>query len=758
MSLPPKDREEIVVGHVQRLFEGEPMVCGRLAHVFEPADAPGGVAGAQGAVEVEVARGGGAVAAEEGAVVEEGGSWFEAAGGALEQGEAGLPGGDVDHVAGVDGVDLRDGPVALVDVELEGGKEVGEGGLGGPGGDAGEVCGVGFAGLPAQVGEGGGEVDGLLAGAAGNLEEEAGPGQLLEKNGEDLVFVAGGGGGVFLHERILEVGEGKTKSQVGARKGRNFPGQVGQSGVSPGNGRRTLSESGVMRMRSYWATGLLILLAACGGDKGDAGPHKDAAQAPSLRESSLAPIGRPLRMAEKRHFLRRTHWGVTPEDLAELDKLGLDAYLDWMLSAKAPQGIEDRAARLIVDPRWPRPEELSAYWLAWMVRTPNPFREVLAFFWHDHFAVSQVVLGERNRHYMLEHVRLLRREALGNVKKLFKAVARDPAMLVFLDGIRSTKDAPNENFAREFWELFSLGVDRGYTQKEIEEAARAFTGYKEVVEEVEAKGAKGGRRALARVVYDPALHDGGLKEIFGKKAAFDSDGVVELTFAERDVGSFLAAKLLRRFVRSDPPQALVKALGRAFVEEGWEMRPVLRRLFRSEAFYSEAAQRPLLKSPIEYAVGFVRSTGLEPPLLVLDGALEVLGERPTFPPSVKGWPRGRAWLSPQAVLERGKFVNACATARASQRDRGIGVTNLLPSRRARSVPGIVDHLIELLELSPQPAVRAEWVHFLSVSLQPKGVGIQETPDPFDWADPRHLDERLRNLVVWMAQDPSYFIK
>ena len=522
----------------------------------------------------------------------------------------------------------------------------------------------------------------------------------------------------------------------------------------------------MMRGMSLLALGFYLLLASCGGKAGE-DAQKKAALRP-LDPVSLRPIGRRLTEGEKRHFLRRTHWGVTPEDLAELDKLGLDAYLDWMLNGKAPMGIEKRAARLIVDPLRPRPEELSAYWLAWMVRTPNPFREVMAFFWHDHFAVSQVVLNETNRHYMLDHVRLLRRRALGNVKTLFKAVAKDPAMLVFLDGIRSTKDAPNENFAREFWELFSLGVDRGYTQKEIEEAARAFTGFKEI--EVEERGeAKTGKAVtppkkvkkvpkIRRVVFDPNLHDSGEKTIFGKTGRFDSDGVVDLTFAERDVGHFLAGKLLKRFVCEDPPPKLVDSLAKAFVDAGFEIKPVLRSLFRSEAFFSEKARRPLLKSPIEYAVGFVRSTGLEPPLLVLDSALEVLGERPTFPPSVKGWPRGRAWLTPQSVLERGKFVNACATARASQRDRGIGVVNLLPSRRSRSVPQIVDHLIQLLELSPKPAVRAEWVHFLSVSLHPKGQGISESPDPFDWASPQHLDERLRNLVVWMAEDPSYFIK
>jgi hypothetical protein len=515
-------------------------------------------------------------------------------------------------------------------------------------------------------------------------------------------------------------------------------------------------------MKGFWALGLLAVFAACGGDQGEGGTSGRASgEAPKVLDpGSLAPIGRPLTQGEKRHFLRRTHWGVTPEDLVELDKLGLDAYLDWMLASEAPPGIEDRAAKLIVDPRFPRPEELSAYWLSWMVRTPNPFREVLAFFWHDHFAVSQQVLGDANRHYMLGHVRLLRKHGLGNVKDLFKRVAKDPAMLVFLDGIRSTKDAPNENFAREFWELFSLGVDQGYTQKDIEEAARAFTGFKEVLRKVPGgKGAKDGKeRELARVVYEPGRHDEGNKTIFGKRSAYDSDGVVDLTFAERPVGRFLATKLLRRFVCVDPPETLVDSLARAFVEAGWEMRPVLRRLFRSEAFFSEQARRPLLKSPIEYAVGFVRSTGLEPPLLVLDSALEVLGERPTFPPSVKGWPRGRAWLSPQAVLERGKFVNACATARVSQRDRGIGLANLLPSRRHRSVTDIVDHLVELLELNPKPAVRAEWVQFLNVSLHPKGPSIEERPDPFDWARPRHLEERLRNLVVWMAQDPSYFIK
>lgn len=475
------------------------------------------------------------------------------------------------------------------------------------------------------------------------------------------------------------------------------------------------------------------------------------------------PAEKSLHVAETlddddlRHFLRRTHWGVRDLNYTVLVDVGLPAYVDAML-AFPPVGStphEQAAEALLVnasDPpgqegMFPRPRQLSQWWLTLMVTNPNTFQEVLAFFWHEHFATSSVPLGLGNRYWMKNHVEIFRGGGTGNVRDLLVDVARDPAMLRWLDGITSTAIAPNENFPREFFELFALGVEGGYEQFDILEAARAFTGYRQIVLDRET--------GLLGVVFDPRRHDDGDKTIFGRlipgqTVTDDYEAVVDVTLAERDVAGWIARSLLRYFCVEDPDAVLVEELAGVLRDEGYELAATLRALFLSEAFFSAGARAAFVASPVEMGVGFINATGLVIRPNELEFRLEALGQVPTRPPSVDGWPRGAAWLSAQGMLRRANLVRSCIANRTLQEGLGIDVRALLPA----GTPGagdVVDALALRLGIVPSPGEREAYVTYLNSRPLPGGEVV---PSPFDVSDDTHVDDRVRGLLYVLAQHPA----
>ena len=224
---------------------------------------------------------------------------------------------------------------------------------------------------------------------------------------------------------------------------------------------------------------------------------------------------------------------------------------------------------------------LALWWADRMVATPRPLEEKLTFFWHGHFATSDVKV----RDYRLMHAQnlMLRERASGSFRDLLLGIMRDPAMLVYLDNGENVKGHPNENFGREVLELFTMGVGN-YTETDIREASRAFTGWTNDVLEFH---------------FDPALHDDGEKTIFGKTGKFGGEEVVDLILAHPATAEFIAAKIYRFFVRNELSGELRAELGRAFRDSGYQVKPLLATIFLSRDFYSPPSVGTQIKSPVQ---------------------------------------------------------------------------------------------------------------------------------------------------------------
>jgi len=285
--------------------------------------------------------------------------------------------------------------------------------------------------------------------------------------------------------------------------------------------------------------------------------------------------------------------------------------------------------------------ELRAWWLREMLLTPSPLTERMTLFWHNHFATSQQKV--RLASLMYRQNALMRREALGNFASLLHAVAKDPAMLVYLDNAGSRKQAPNENFAREVMELFTLGEGR-YGERDVNEAARAFTGWSI-------------DRDSGEFVYRRVWHDYGEKTVLGKSGRFDGDEVLDILLGRPETAEFIAAKLWRELVSAHPEPREVARWAAAFRDSRYEVKPLLRAALTSEAFWSPENRAALVKSPVDLVVGTLRVFGIHPfDLRPAVFACATLGQNPFSPPNVKGWPGGQAWIDSATLLGRKQWL------------------------------------------------------------------------------------------------------
>jgi uncharacterized protein (DUF1800 family) len=289
--------------------------------------------------------------------------------------------------------------------------------------------------------------------------------------------------------------------------------------------------------------------------------------------------------------------------------------------------------------------ELKTWWMREMIETPAPLRERMTLFWHSHFATSQQkVNGSQG---MWRQNQLLRAQALGNFRELLHAVAKDPAMLVYLDGANSRKEAPNENFAREVMELFTLGeASQGgrYTEQDIKEAARAFTGWSVERDDFSFK-------------FRPAFHDDGNKTILGRSGNFDGDAVLDILLEQPAAARFIVGKLWKEFVSPVPDNAQVERIAQRFRSSGYDIGTAVKELLLTDAFWADANRGSLVKSPVDLVVGTVRQfdfsyTDVTP--FALKAAQ--LGQNLLVPPNVKGWPGQNEWVTATTLLERKRFT------------------------------------------------------------------------------------------------------
>ncbi len=289
------------------------------------------------------------------------------------------------------------------------------------------------------------------------------------------------------------------------------------------------------------------------------------------------------------------------------------------------------------------------WWANRMLVTPRPVQEKLTLFWHDHFATSQEKVA--NHELMLGQIETLRRHANGNFRDLLVALAQDPAMLIWLDNRENVKGRPNENFAREIMELFCMGEGQGYSESDIRELARAFTGW--TLRPIKTTN------DAARFVADPKLHDDGVKTFLGETGRFNGYDAIDIILKQRATPRFITRKLYREFVREEITPELNERLARLLVESHYELKPVLNTIFLSRDFYSAPSIGTQVKPPIQFLVSTWHKLGLRgaPGIPDFTETAGGLGQVLFYPPNVAGWPGGRSWINPATLLARGNYIH-----------------------------------------------------------------------------------------------------
>ncbi|MFM8720693.1 MAG: DUF1800 family protein [Chthoniobacterales bacterium] len=379
------------------------------------------------------------------------------------------------------------------------------------------------------------------------------------------------------------------------------------------------------------------------------------------------------------HLLRRAGFGGTPEDAEVLAAAGLEGAVDRLLAddgrglpsppvtdpaefahrrqlrlarRRENEGAQNEGAAMDSKKTFERAMRetlaaMRAWWLECMRRGGAGAREKLTLFWHGHFATSQAKV--QFNHIMLAQNETLRRLGAGPFRELCAAMVRDPAMLVWLDGRQSQGKAPNENFAREILELFTLGEGH-YTEEDIREAARCFTGW--VVNPENGDG-----------MLVPRRHDDGRKKLFGKSGNFGAADAVEIICAQPRCAEFLATKLWEFYAYPQPEPELVKSLAAHYRKNDLHTGELLRMIFTRPEFYSPRAVAKQIKSPVQWMVQAARETGrqLLPPGVALPLSAE-LGQNLFMPPSVKGWDGGTAWINSATLIRRSNTALLFAVA------------------------------------------------------------------------------------------------
>ena len=283
---------------------------------------------------------------------------------------------------------------------------------------------------------------------------------------------------------------------------------------------------------------------------------------------------------------------------------------------------------------------VAYWWTNRMLTNPQPLQEKMALFWHGHFASNEAKVRDYRK--LLAQLEIFEKQGTGNFRNLTVAVAQDPAMLTFLDAGVNVKGAANENFAREIMELFTLGVGN-YTEKDIREAARAFTGWNFVD---------------LKFVVNQNQHDDGEKTFLGKTGRFDGVQIIDIIMQQPATADYIAGKIYRYLVREDLSPALQKQLGAVLRDSHYEITPLLEKIFLSRDFYSKASVGTQIKSPVQLAVSTYKKLGLKsiPGVPDFNSATSALGQQLFAPPTVAGWAGGQSWITPGLLLERGNFA------------------------------------------------------------------------------------------------------
>ncbi|WP_236059640.1 DUF1800 domain-containing protein [Chitinophaga rhizophila] len=392
-------------------------------------------------------------------------------------------------------------------------------------------------------------------------------------------------------------------------------------------------------------------------------------------------------------------------------------------------------------------KDLNIQWMNEMVQTRHPLREKMALFWHGHFACrTQNVLFNQ------QLLQVIRENALGNFGELLTAVSKSPAMLQFLNNQQNYKAHPNENFAREVMELFTMG--RGhYTEQDIREAARAFTGW--------------GYEADGSFTVRPKRHDNSSKTILGKQGNFNGDDVLKILLEQRQTATFITEKIYRYFVDDTPDTARITILADKFYTSGYDIGALMQHIFNADWFYDQRLIGTRIKSPVELLVGIRKTVPVAfEKEEVMVSFQQVLGQVLFYPPNVAGWPGGRNWIDSSSLMYRMQLPKMILyekefniTPKEITPEMGMGsykvtmqLNEAVKKQYARKIKGIINWEALLKEYEKTP--RVELADAIAASLlqanKQVSKGLLE-----NYADASSRESYIKTVAIAVMSTPEY---
>jgi hypothetical protein len=456
-----------------------------------------------------------------------------------------------------------------------------------------------------------------------------------------------------------------------------------------------------------------------------------------------APPRGPLSDETKlRHLLRRAGFGATSAEIASYRQLGLAGTIDRLVNYESVDNsaVDGRLNGLGLD--LTRRPDIGRWWITRMIYTARPLEEKMTLFWHGLLTSAISKIGRPEP--MVAQNEFFRANAVARFPDILKGVSMDPAMMLWLDTATNRKGHPNENYARELMELFSLGIGN-YTELDVREAARAFTGWSLT-----------GQPKLGNVKFRfaPGQHDSGSKTFLGKTGNFDGNDIVDKLVTQPVSARFVAGKLFAFFAYPNPTAAVLDPLVEAYQSNNYSIRALVQAVLSSDAFYSPTGYRAMIKSPVDYLVGAARALGIETDAKGVPTVLARMGQELFNPPNVAGWPGGPSWLTSGTWLARLNLANALVGgvgggpngAGGRSVAAGSGVDTLLAS--ATSPTDLVDRLADTLL---DGEIELEQRQILIDYLTQPGHGDRTAVDP-TW-----LDERRRGVLYLMLAMPEYHL-
>ena len=381
------------------------------------------------------------------------------------------------------------------------------------------------------------------------------------------------------------------------------------------------------------------------------------------------------------HLLRRAGWGGSAAQIAEFAALDRETAADRLLNFESVDNaaLDAKIAaanfnlttpgRGLDGKRPPLIRDMSRWWLYRMSYSQKPLEERMTFIWHGLLTTQQSQIGFQRSKQMITQNELFRAHALGQYDVLLKAVSKDPAMMTYLNTVDSTKEHPNENYARELMELYSMG-EGNYTENDVRESARAFTGWRLTpptkVQPPAGLSEKERDEYLDQLwgAYEPAfvlntkLHDSGSKTFLGQTGNWGGDDIVHIIMKQPATARFITKRLFSEFAYRDPDPATIDRLVEVWNSSNHSVKAVVRAILTSDEFYSRRAYRALVRSPLEFMVGAVRGLEVETDWLTVEQSAAGMDQRLYEPPSVAGWPGGEVWLSSGTFFGRVNFLDA----------------------------------------------------------------------------------------------------